>query len=183
MYKNRVIVSLVLFFIIISISTSEAMYKGEVNAGEKSIAFNLQSEAGDKRAFTLESDFSLSSTLAFLSLYHHSNNKEFLNLDLKFNMISDSEFDLSFLAGYQIDINNIDNKKPRIGLIASQSLSRHLKVNGGATVLLKETDDILGFEFGFNYMLTRNWSLEAGHRRLAGAKDAEGLVVGFRNYF
>ncbi|WP_018249214.1 hypothetical protein [Orenia marismortui] len=182
--KNlKVIMSTLLFLVILTNGSVFAMYQAEVNPGEKSLCYSVQSLKGSIKSLTLESDFSLTDNLGLIGVYSFSDNYDFINLDLKLNMVDESDYNISFLGGYYFPLEDDQDSNAKLGILASTAVFKRLDLNGGLNVLLGKEEDYLGFEFGFDYRVTRHWYLEGGFRRFAGDKDNEGLSIGIRNYF
>lgn len=176
--KKLIILIVLTIMIFTNVQFAEAIYQAEINPGEKSISYGVQVLDSDVVALTLEGDMTLTPTIGVVGLWTYD---EFVDLDVKIKMIDDYDFDMSGLIGYHIPLDEREEKK-KLGLLLSKELSEYMDLNAGASVLLGQETDYFGFEFGFDYMLTRELYAEFGYRKLAGS-DSEGLRIAIRNYF
>ncbi|PRX32560.1 outer membrane protein with beta-barrel domain [Orenia metallireducens] len=186
--KNIIIMPLLIFCFLASFnsSTVNAMSQAEVDKGDSSLAYGMQVLDGEIRALNLETEFGISTNFGIEGIYTYigddddENENDILDVNTKFNLIDNSDYDVSAVLGYHTDF---EDGYPRIGILYSKSENKLLDLNLGIDVLLKKDKSYLGYMLGFDYRLTDNIYLEVGHRKFSGQEDTEGLNIGTRYYF
>ncbi|SDC71857.1 MULTISPECIES: outer membrane beta-barrel protein [unclassified Candidatus Frackibacter] len=181
MKKKIVIFTLVMAFMLANTSMSWAIQQAEIRQGKDSIAYNVQKLNGEIKALNLEGDFGLTPTLGVSTNFSYLNDDDnILDINLKLKIVDEYDFNLTGLVGYHTRFNG--EGKNQIGMLFSKRQSEFVNLNAGFNVLLDQPHDSLGYEVGADYMLSNDWFLEFGFKKIAGEEDTGGLTFGLRNY-
>lgn len=180
--KKRVLIAmLMLIFILVHSSLVWGIQQAEIEEGKSSMAYSVQKINGQINALNLEGDIGLTPTLGLDAVFTYlDENDDILDLNVKIKIIDDYDFNLTGLIGYHTRFN--ESGKRQIGMLISKKQAKYLNLNAGFNALLDQPDNSLGYEFGFDYLLSESWFLEVGFKKIAGEDDTSGLNLGLRNY-
>ncbi|WP_408955646.1 hypothetical protein [Natroniella sp. ANB-PHB2] len=180
MKRLNLVLGLVVFLLLAQVGVAWGLPQAEIRQGRNSIAYSVQRLDSEIKAMIFEGDFGLTPTLGLDTrfFYFGDDGDDLIDLNLKFKVVDDRDFNLTGLVGYQTNLDGEGSNQ--LGMLLSNDQSQYITLNAGVNILL-DSEDPLGYSVGFDYMLTRDWYLEAGFRGIAGSSN-HGLTIGLRNY-
>ncbi|MGM0368956.1 MAG: outer membrane beta-barrel protein [Bacillota bacterium] len=186
MKQFKFILVFIIALVLINTNLVAAMAQAEIDKGQFSLGYGMQTLERDIRALNLESGYGFSPNFGLDTSYtYKEGDSHYLDLNFKMSIVENPDYDLSAVVGYHTEYNKSDftNEAPRLGVLYSKAENQYLDLNFGLDFLLKSQKDYLGYTFGFDYMLTNDLSVEVAHRKTSGQEDTEGLNVSLRHYF
>jgi len=186
MRKLKFILVFIIALFLINTNLVAAMAQAEIDKGQFSLGYGMQTLERDIRALNLETGYGFSPNFGLDTSYtYKEGDSHYLDLNFKMSIVEKSNYDLSAVVGYHTAYNqsNVTNEAPRLGVLYSKSENQYLDLNFGLDFLLKSQKNYLGYAFGFDYLLTDSLAVEIAHRKSSGQQGTEGLNVSLRHYF